>query len=492
MPHPSSRRPADRRAEPPRSSQQASPTSRRIAYDVLTSYDNTRPEGPADRLGTPHVNQLLEDYLARKPAGVQERRLATELVYGVVRRRATLAAILAKFLARPRTNIEDGLWRLLELGAYQLVLLSGVPPHAAVSETVLLAKQIGKPQWSGFLNGVLRNIGRELLDGVTSELSRRGVPLSESADAADAVRYRPMACDLFPDPRAESAAYLAAAFSYPQWLTQNWLDRNGWDEALRRAAWFNSPGRITLRVNPLRTDREQSLSALKSQGLEAAPGDAPSSIRLAKPVRIEDLPGFASGWFSVQDESAQQVAPLLAPQPGERVLDLCAAPGGKATHLAELMHNQGQVVACDIHAIRITSIEQNRDRLGLDCIQTQLIGANGERVPDGPFDAALVDAPCSNTGVLGKRPDVRWRIGPQDLVELPELQSRLLQTAIDRVRPGGRIVYSTCSIEPAENELLVRQVLAAAPGVQLVREQQQRPGCPGDGGYQALLVHGVD
>lgn len=453
---------------------------------MLTGYDASRPRGDDERQGTPHVTQLLDDRFARQSLPPQERRLVTELVYGVVRRRATLAAILRKFLSRPRENIEEGLWRLLELGTYQLTLLTGVPPHAAVSETVLLAKSLGKPQWSGFLNGVLRNIGRELSDEFDATPSARGVPLSD-AENPGSVRYRRLAGDVFPHPQAEPAAYLAAAFSYPQWLIDGWLSRSGWDESLRLAAWFNSPGRMALRVNRLRSDRAWTLRMLAERGAEALPGDSPEAVRLARPLRVDELPGFREGWFSVQDESAQQAALLLDPQPGECVLDLCAAPGGKATHLAELMGDRGEVVACDVHPSRLQRIVESRERLGLSCIATQLISLSGEGIPSGPFDAALVDVPCSNTGVLGKRPDVRWRIMPGDLIELPALQARLLLAAADRVRPGGRIVYSTCSIEPAENEQLLAGLLAATPSLELVRAIAHTPGQPADGGYQALL-----
>ncbi|MFV0445590.1 MAG: 16S rRNA (cytosine(967)-C(5))-methyltransferase RsmB [Planctomycetaceae bacterium] len=467
----------------------AMPHARWMAYEVLTEFDQSRPTADDDdQHSAPQLTRLMLTPLTRlAPVPDQERRLAGELIRGIVRRRATLAAILEKFVSRPRANIEDGLWRLLELGTYQLVLLSGIPPHAAVSETVLLTKQIGKPQWAGFLNGVLRNIGRELTTDVEEQPTRQGVPLVGSPSEAASIRYRQMASDIFPDPQAEPADYLAAAFSFPNWLVESWLSRYGWDEALRLAAWFNSPGQTTLRVNLLQSDRNRLLALLADNGIEASPGDVPTAIRLSKPMAIETLPGYQAGWFSVQDESAQQVASLLDPQPGERILDLCAGPGGKTTHLAERMGNAGEVAACDIWSIRIRSIIDNRDRLGLTCIQEHTIAADGERTPDGPFDAALVDVPCSNTGVLGKRPDVRWRIGPRDLTELPELQARLLRTAIERVRSGGRIVYSTCSIEPQENEQLVRRVLQSTPGLKLIREQHHRPGFPGDGGYQSLL-----
>lgn len=477
---------------PPRSTPRtaAAPSARRVALDILTAYDESRPESAAGRAGAPHVTQLFEDHCQPLALAPRERRLATELVYGIVRRRATLAAVLKAFVSRPRENIEPGLWRLLELGAYQLVLLGGVPPHAAVSETVALAKQLGKPQWSGFLNGVLRGIARELTDEQATTFSRRGVPLShEDTTLSDgrSVRYRLLAGDIFPDPLTQPADYLAAAFSFPHWLIELWLQRWGFDEALRLAAWFNTPGRMSLRVNPLRCERQSLIEQLQAQGIDATAGAAPASIRLPRPLRVEELPGYSAGWFSVQDESAQQAALLLNPQPGESILDLCAAPGGKTTHLAELLQNQGRIVACDIHPARLRRVAQNAARLGLTCIETRLIAANSGDLPDGPFDAVLVDVPCSNTGVLGKRPDARWRITPDDLDELPQLQARLLQAALDRVRPGGRVLYSTCSIEPAENAAVVDAVLAEQPACSASPPGHHLPGLPADGGYQRLI-----
>jgi 16S rRNA (cytosine967-C5)-methyltransferase len=481
MPPRPSQRPADRGP---------APTARRIAYEVLTEHAGQRAASIEDRTGKPHITQLLDERLAGQRVAVPERRLATELVYGIARRRATLDALIAPFVARPREKIEDGLWRLLQLGAYQLVLLSGVPPHAAVSETVALAKQIGKPQWGGFINGVLRSLARELTDEIATTPSRRGAPLADGGalESPATVRYRLLAGEVFPDPAADHVSYLATAFSYPEWLIERWLRARDFDEALRLAAWFNSPGRMSLRVNPLRSSRDQMLAALRDRGVEAMAGEPDSAIRLPRPLRVEELPGYSDGWFSVQDESAQRAAEWLAPQPGEQVLDVCAAPGGKTTHLAELMQDRGRIVACDIHSSRLQRIAENVARLGLASTEMQLIEASGHDIPTGPFDAALVDVPCSNTGVLGKRPDARWRILPADLVELPALQRRLLLAAVDRVRQGGRVLYSTCSIDAAENQALVRTVLAENAGLSLVKEWQHVPGRPADGGYLALLV----
>jgi len=182
-----------------------------------------------------------------------------------------------------------------------------------------------------------------------------------------------------------------------------------------------------------------------------------------------------------------QAARRLAPLPGQRVWDVCAAPGGKTCHLAELMNNTGHILATDIRPERLRLIEENRARLGADIVETQLISEDGSHLPDGPFDAILIDVPCSNTGVLGKRPEARWRITAAGITELNHIQERLLNNALDRLAPHGRLVYSTCSIEPEENSQLVARVLARRPNVKLIEEELFLPGQPSDGGYQALL-----
>ncbi len=183
-----------------------------------------------------------------------------------------------------------------------------------------------------------------------------------------------------------------------------------------------------------------------------------------------------------------RVASALAPQPGESILDLCAAPGGKATHLAELMHNSGRIIACDVDARRLQTVSTLAQRLGLMIIETNPVSLpHGEEIPAGPFDRVLVDVPCSNTGVLGKRPEARWRLRPDDLRQLVALQTRLLRRAIDRVRPDGAIVYSTCSIEPEENRQVVETVLRESPNLWLEAAEDAIPGRPADGGFWARL-----
>ncbi len=316
----------------------------------------------------------------------------------------------------------------------------------------------------------------------------RDTPSADSFPTPEG-RYRLLNQAIFPDPSRQRTDYLAQAFSLPLWLVRRWLPRYGAEECYRLGFWFAGPAPLTLRCNPLRIDRPAFLAALAERGIAAQAGLHPQAVRLNENSPIADLPGYAEGRFSVQDESAMSVSTALAPQPGWRVLDLCSAPGGKTTHLAELMNNQGEIVACDVDRARLATVESLASRLGLSCIRTHRIDpANPATVPDGPFDAALVDAPCSNTGVLGRRPEVRWRMKPEDLRELAPLQGRLLTLALERVRPGGVVVYSTCSIEPEENGELVRSTLAKNSDWRLEEEQESLPGRPADGGYWARLL----
>jgi 16S rRNA (cytosine967-C5)-methyltransferase len=417
------------------------------------------------------------DELARD-LSPQDRRLAMQLVLGVVRRKATLDALLKPFIRIPFHAVQPRVWDLLHLGSFQLALLSHIPKHAAVHETVELAGHIGSPQAKGFVNGVLRRVSELVTDESCDLPDADAVPVEE--------RYRRLTQPILPDPRNDEAAYLAAAFSWPRWLADRWLDQHGWDECLWLGFWFNRPPPLWIRTNKLRTDRESYRLRLAAATIDAEPGEAPQSLKLLDSVPVHELPGYADGDFAVQDVSAQAVAAALNPSPGMRVLDLCAAPGGKTTHLAELMDNRGSIVACDIEQKRLDTVASLAKRLETSIIETELIAENGEP-PAGPFDAALLDVPCSNTGVLGRRPEVRWRLQPREFEHLIRLQTRLLFQAIERVRPGGTIVYSTCSIEPDENRGVVSAVRRAMPRLVLEADHVAIPGRPGDGGYWARL-----
>jgi 16S rRNA (cytosine967-C5)-methyltransferase len=449
----------------------AAHTARSLALQVLQ--ECRRHDG--------FVREIMDRQFAAHSLSVADRRLATQLVYGVLRRRGTLRALLQPFVNRPEHKVEPWLWDALSLGTFQLVLLSHIPVHAAVYETVELAVAFDRPGARGFLNGILRRLAGLVTDERTTTPSADVLPLEHG-------EYRRLSRSVFPDPTAHPQEYLAAAFGLPDWLVARWLPRYGIEECRRLGFWFAAPTPLTLRCHLRRSSREQLLESLRKAGYDAEAGTHPQAIRLHDAGPIRDLPGYTEGWFTVQDESAMRVASALDPQPGETVLDLCAAPGGKTTHLAELMNDRGRVVACDMDEARLEIVTPLAQRLGLSIIDTYpLRDKDGSDVPLGPFDRVLVDVPCSNTGVLGKRPEARWRLRPSDMQHLQSLQKHLLGLACSRVRCGGTIVYSTCSIEPDENEQVVESVLHTVPDVRLEAEEKATPGRPGDGGYWARL-----
>ena len=444
-------------------------SSRDIAFNVLVEHTET-----ATRAG-----ELLE----RATSGVARdvARLASELVYSTIRRRETLDAIIVPHVRRPPAQVERNLWQLLRIGACQLALLE-TPAHAAVHETVETARRCGNPRWTGFLNGTLRSVSRTIDKSLPLESSPgpRALPIGWN-------RFRVISQDVFPDPQEDLRGYLAAAYSFPMWLVDRWLGRRTADEVMATLDWFNSPPRLTLRANRLRATRDDVCATFQRHNVNASAGSHPDAVILAKRATVTALPGYLEGRFAIQDEAAMGASTLLAPKPGQRVLDLCAGSGSKSCHLAELMQNSGEVVAVDLSTSRLEMLAENTARLGITIVNSQVAdGLEAEFEPD--FDAALVDVPCSNTGVLGKRPEVRWRLEPEELQELAELQLRLLNKAAGAVKPGGVVVYSTCSCEPEENEDLVASFLEQNTGFRLDVEQHHVPGHPADGSYQARLI----
>ncbi len=256
---------------------------------------------------------------------------------------------------------------------------------------------------------------------------------------------------------------------------------------MRLGFWFNAPPPLWIRVNTTKISRADYLAKLAAANTPAEPGDHPQAVKLLDNVRVRELPGYDAGEFAVQDHSSMLVASAVSPKPGWQVLDLCAAPGGKTTHLAELMHHSGRIVACDIVSKRLDSVGDLCRRMGVRIVEPRVL-ADETEAPAGPFDAVLADVPCSNTGVLGRRPEVRWRLQPHEFQHLIRLQTSLLKTALSRVKAGGVVVYSTCSIDPDENGGVVRAVLTEMPGVTLDAEHTSIPGRPSDGGYWARLI----
>lgn len=379
-----------------------------------------------------------------------DRRLATELVYGTIRRQRTLDALIDQFAKRKSSQQPPDLRLLLHLGFYQLRYLHHIPAAAAVSTTVDLVKQNGLAGLAGFVNGLLRQYLR--LAGDQPHEFKHGVV--EQAKASDPLQL--------PDDPVERLGIL---HSYPDWIVQVWVDQIGLEQAELLCDWFNQPPAIDLRVNLLKATIDQVEEAMQAAGLvvQRMP-PLPQTLRLTGSVGpIRDLPGFETGWWVVQDSSAQLVSHVLDPQPGETVIDACAAPGGKTTHMAELMGDQGVVWGCDRYPSRLKKLEANAQRLGLHSIQ--ICAQDSRHLPQfaDKADRVLLDAPCSGLGTLNRHADARWRQTPTHVQELSVLQEELLLQAATWVKPNGVLIYSTCTLHPAENEQLLERFLGTHP-----------------------------
>ena len=413
----------------------------------------------------------LDRALSRHELSPPDRGLATEIVYGVTRRRNTLDWALGLVLSRPLEGLDPWTRNALRLGAYQLLYLDAIPAHAAVNEAVELGKRYGHAGIAKLINGVLRGLARRLPD----------LP--------------------YPDPATDPVAHLALRHSHPEWLVRRWLARFGWAETVALLEADNVAPAFTIRANRLRTSREELLAQLGREGVAAEPGRYhPQALNLLEHPAVTEIPAFGRGLFTVQDETSMLATAALDPRPGDTVLDACAGLGGKTTHLAELMGDDGRVIATDIHPYKLEQLRAAAARLGVGIVEARRADARelgGEL--EGRADAALVDAPCTGLGVLRRRPDARWKKRESMLDEMPELQYEILVSAARCLRPGGVLVYSTCSIEPEENGAVVRRLLSQQPGFSLDPLRPHLPASlepdlgPGAGELQLLPHrHGVD
>jgi 16S rRNA (cytosine967-C5)-methyltransferase len=338
----------------------------------------------------------------------RDRAFARRLAFGTIQRRRTLDAAIERLAGRRR--LDPPVRAALQVGLYQLLLMDGVPDHAAVDESVELAK---RTRGAGLVNAVLRRAVREretLLDGLDEE----------------------------------------TLLSYPTWLAALWRDAYGAEIATRLMTRLNEPPELALRANRLRTTPEELAGALGERARHAG-GDA---VVVDGPFDAHAHPLWAAGHFMPQSRSSQAIAPMLGAQPGERVLDLCAAPGGKTTHLAALMADTGEIVSVERHPGRADALARTCERMGVTIARIDVADAGRPR-SDGPFDRVLADPPCSGLGTLQARPDLRWRMTPERIAGLVAEQRRILAAAAGALRPGGVMVWATCTLDPAENEQLL-------------------------------------
>jgi 16S rRNA (cytosine967-C5)-methyltransferase len=453
------------------------------------------------RAGGKFIEDLLETALYGAQLSSADRGLCQEIVYGIVRWQATLDWLIAR--KTDGREQKAALQNLLRLGLYQIFWLDRIPDHAAVHETVELAKQNGFGAQAGFVNAILRGYLRE--HDETKKLLA-GLKISQPA----------------------------LGWSHPDWLVARWQKRWGVERTAQLLEWNNTPPKTFVRVNTLKFRRgelhESPNKSAENSGRRVTPpsefkdaGDLLARWRdegveydfvrrdwleenlvfeIKSHPPLSSLASFRDGWFYIQDPGTLLAVCKLGPQPGETILDFCAAPGGKTTFMAQLMNNQGRIVAQDVSDERLKWIQENCARLGVTCVEvlerrspTRRVGVQASAcAPDTlkrelqQFDRILVDAPCSNTGVMRRRVDLRWRIQPEEIERLRAAQLDLLQQAATQVKPGGVLVYSTCSLEPEENGEVVKQFLSERAGFKLESERELLPFVDNvDGAYVAQL-----
>jgi 16S rRNA (cytosine967-C5)-methyltransferase len=399
-------------------------SARDLAVDILERVRSGR-----------FVEHALSERLARDTLKKEERALATELVYGVVRWQRRLDAIIDRCTEASGKKIKPAVRDILRVALYQLILLERIPAHAAVNEAVGQARCRFAPGPAGFVNAVLRNALRNM-------------------SAVD-----PQVTD---DPRS-----LAMHFSHPEWLVNRWVEEYGPEITRRVLLHNNSRAYVDLRVNTLKTTYEGLADILRrAGGIWRSSALVPTGMRVsALQGPVQSIPGYAEGFFAVQDLASQMIAPLLKPQPDHRILDACAAPGGKTAHLAALTQNRAHIVAVDSDEMRVEETRENLQRLGIQGVELGMGNAQDSEFVQslGLFDRILLDAPCTGLGVLRHNPEAKYRLTEMDLAAFGARQLRLLTTVAQVLKIDGLLVYSVCTVSREETSEVVERFLAAHP-----------------------------
>jgi 16S rRNA (cytosine967-C5)-methyltransferase len=404
-------------------------SAREAALDVLVRTEQDRS----------YSNLLLHQTLQKYNLDKPDAGLTTEIVYGTIQRLNTIDYFLTRFVAKGLTKLEPWVRSLLRLSFYQIYYLDRIPDHAVVNEAVNLAKRKGHQGISGMVNGVLRNVIRQ----------------KETLELPAAL------------PPAER---IALTHSHPEWLVRRWIRQLGEAQTERICEANNVPPRVSIRVNTLKLSRSGLIELLQQAGLEAEPSKlSADGIIVRGGGNMAMTSWYAEGLYSIQDESSMLVAEIVDPQPGDKVLDCCAAPGGKTTHMAEKTGDRGELWACDIHEHKEKLVQEQAERLGLSSVRTLVTDARKlqEQFPAESFDRILLDAPCSGLGVIRRKPDMKWTKTEQELNGICVIQRELLEKIHPLVRPGGVLVYSTCTLEYNENEGMVKQFLESHPEFEL-------------------------
>ena len=454
-------------------------SARTIAIDVLNRCD------PKRSYAGPILNKLLGE--------TDQKQRATDLVLGTIRNRPAIDTVIAAFSGRSVERIQAKLLNIIRIATYELIYSPATGRHAIVNEAVENTKALAPQKQADFVNAVLRQI--------TRHITNRQIQLPQADSRCTLAQMLATGCefdrDFLPDPESSPADYLSTVFSLPKWLVTDWLDEFG--SELTRQICFASNRRpsIYLRPNSLKTTTQDLAEKFQQADIEFKIVDArrlssienqeSSMIKIKSPRAVTQLPGFAEGLFTVQDITASQPVRILKPQPDWTILDLCAAPGTKTTQLAEATGDSATIIATDIDAERLKKVKENTTRLGIKSVEV----VPYEELTNSNFDCVLLDVPCSNTGVLARRIEARYRVTPGAIKKLIKTQSELLGAAAQMIKPHGKICYSTCSIQKDENSNLVREFLQKNRNFELKSEKLILPSAEGfdhDGGYTAILT----
>lgn len=378
----------------------------------------------------------------------KDKAFANEVIYGTIKYQLKLDYIINQFSKTPVRKMKPFIRNLMRMSVYQLFYLDKVPHSAVINEAVKIIHKRKMSNLSGFVNGVLRNIARNE-EGIT-----------------------------YPDPKKETIKYLSVMYSIPEWIVGKWLNTYGMEQTEAILGALNERAQVSIRYNPLKGSKESFLEALKEDGIALLEdGMLDESYYVHVPNGIHKSKAFQEGRFTVQDESAMLVGRVLNPSEGDRVLDMCSAPGGKTTHIAELMNNKGEVIGADVHEHKINIITKHAQRMGASCITATLQdGTIFRKEWENSFDKVLLDVPCSGLGIIKRKPDIRYRKTAEDLKSISALQQQLLENAIKYLKVGGTLVYSTCTLTQEENEDRVKEAVEKY-GLELSPIESYLPDC---------------
>jgi 16S rRNA (cytosine967-C5)-methyltransferase len=443
-------------------------TARLIAAKVLTQFEPKRDYVSAI------LNKLLDD--------TEQRQRATDLVLGTLRNLTAIDTVINAFSGCPVKRIQKKLLNIIRIGCYEIIYTPSAAEHSIVNEAAQNAKVIAGQKQVGFINALLRQIIRQV--------SNRQILLSDANIRRTVPQNIETGCqfdkDFLPDYKSSPSEYLSTTFSLPRWLIENWLNEFGRQKTQDICFACNRRPGVYIRPNTLKITQDELIEKFQRENIETESISGELVIRIKSPGAVSQLPGFEEGLFIVQDLTASQAVKLLNPQKSWKILDMCAAPGGKTTQLAEMTGDKASIIATDIDSERLLRLKENIGRLGIKSIEV----LDYEKVAELKFDCILLDVPCSNTGVLAKRIETRFRIEPQGISELAKTQIELLEKASKMLTSCGTICYSTCSIQKDENDEIVKDFLKRHTDYKLVSDKLVLPSAGRidcDGGYAAVL-----